>query len=139
MSFVIVPRASFIRPKLPLNHHNFYSMTYRINYALAMQYFLLLQENGYQISFEDTCPGNHYCVSQVMMTTGEADIPYTITSFTKKNPSDECIEFGIMKVKNSWNAKSVVTSSTSKGIQFSLVNLKIFYSQLTWLILPKSS
>jgi len=74
----------------------------------------ITEENGYQISFEDTCPGNHYCVSQVMMTTGEADIPYTITSFTKKNPSDECIEFGIMKVKNSWNAKSVVTSSTSK-------------------------
>ena len=49
------------------------------------------------------------------MQTGEAKIPYKLIAYTKEKPSDECIEKGIMRVKNSWNAKSTVTSSKSKG------------------------
>ena len=76
-----------------------------------------LQTNGFQIYFEDICPANHYCVSQVTMQSGEANIPYKLIAYTKEKPSDECIEKGIMRVKNAWNAKSTVMSSKSKGNQ----------------------
>ena len=65
------------------------------------------------MSFTDICPGNSYCVSQITMETGEAQIPYTMTAYSKENDYT-CTEEGILVIKNSWNLKSTVTSSKSK-------------------------
>ena len=65
------------------------------------------------MSFTDTCPGNSYCVSQITMETGEAQIPYTMTAYSKENDYT-CTEEGILVIKNSWKLKSTVTSSKSK-------------------------
>ena len=45
------------------------------------------------------------------MEFGEAQIPYTMTASSKDN-SEKCVEEGILFVKNSWNAKSSVTTTT---------------------------
>ena len=55
-----------------------------------------------------------YCVSQITMEFGEAQIPYTMTAYSKDN-SEKCVEEGILNVQNSWNTKSIVTT-TSIGI-----------------------
>ena len=65
------------------------------------------------MSFTDTCPGYSYCLSQITMETGEAQIPYTMTAYSKENDYT-CTEEGILVIKNSWNLKSTVTSSKSK-------------------------
>ena len=49
------------------------------------------------------------------METGEAKIPYKMTAYTKDEPSEKCTEEGFLYIKNSFNAKSTVTSSKSKG------------------------
>ena len=49
------------------------------------------------------------------METGEAKIPYKMTAYTKGKPSEKCTEEGFLYIKNSFNAKSTVTSSKSKG------------------------
>lgn len=74
----------------------------------------ITEENGFQISFQDTCPANHYCVSQVTMETGQAKIPYKMTAYTKGKPSEKCTEKGVLQIESSFNAKSTVTSSRSK-------------------------
>ena len=66
--------------------------------------------------FQDTCPGNHYCVSQLTMETGEAKIPYRLIAYTKDDPSDVCVENGTLTAKTSWNARSTVISEPNKGI-----------------------
>ena len=65
------------------------------------------------MSFTDTCPEYSYCVTQITMETGEAQIPYTMTAYSKENDYT-CTEEGILVIKNSWNLKSTVTSSKSK-------------------------
>ena len=70
-----------------------------------------LQENGFQVTFTDICPGNSKCVQQIKMEFGEAQIPYTMTASSSNN-SEICVEEGILYVKNSWDAKSSVTTTT---------------------------
>ena len=45
------------------------------------------------------------------MEFGEAKIPYTMIASSKDN-SEKCEEKGFLYVKNSWDGKSIVTSTT---------------------------
>ena len=54
------------------------------------------------------------------MEVGEAEIPYKMTAYTKDKPLEKCTEEGLLYIKNSFNAKSTVTSATSKGNQYNL-------------------
>jgi hypothetical protein len=54
------------------------------------------------------------------MEVGEAEIPYKMTAVTKDKPLEKCTEEGFLYIKNSFNAKSTVTSATSKGNQYNL-------------------
>jgi len=72
------------------------------------------EDNGFQVEFQDTCPGNSHCVLQVTANKGTARIPYQIIAYTKANPSEECVEYGTLSVQNSWNIVSrVITSDTA--------------------------
>ena len=70
-----------------------------------------LQANGFQVTYTDICPGNSKCVQQIKVEFGEAQIPYTMTASSKDN-SETCVEEGILYVKNSWNGKSSVVTTT---------------------------
>ena len=45
------------------------------------------------------------------MEFGEAKIPYTMIAFSE-DKSEKCEEKGFLYVKNSWNARSIVTTTT---------------------------
>jgi len=85
----------------------------------------ITEENGFQISFKDICPGNSYCTSEIKVEFGEAKIPYTMIASSKEN-SVKCVEEGILYVKNSWNAHSIVKTTEAckdkhpKCLEFSI-------------------
>ena len=49
----------------------------------------------------DTCPPKAYCVMYGLVKEGESKVPYTTYASTEEDPEVECVEHGILSIKNS--------------------------------------
>ena len=49
----------------------------------------------------DTCPPSKYCIMYGVVKEGETKVPYTTYAFTEEEPEVECVEHGILSLKNS--------------------------------------
>ena len=52
----------------------------------------------------------------MLIRTGTANIPYTITSYTPGKPSEECVENGNLAIKYAWDV-TYKAASTDQGIK----------------------
>jgi len=67
------------------------------------------EENGFAITYTNTCPAHTYCVQQVTARKGRASIPYKLVAYTEEGSTqNECTEYGNLIVENSWDVESIV-------------------------------
>lgn len=57
--------------------------------------------NGVKKTVPDVCPPNMWCSFSLVVEEGESKIPYTSYAYTRGDPTDICVEHGILTIKNS--------------------------------------